>query len=48
MDNYICINGNKVELTEEQIKQLGFEVKKKSPFERVELNNEYFYIEYYK
>jgi hypothetical protein len=37
MDNYICINGNKVELTEEQIKQLGFEVKKEktNPFKRV-------------
>ena len=44
MDNYICINGNKVELTEEQIKQLGFEVKKKSPFERAELNKIYYFI----
>ena len=46
MENYICIHGNKVELTEEQIKQLGFEGKKKSPFKRAELNNGYFYIEY--
>lgn len=37
MENYICIHGNKVELTEEQIKQLGFEVKKENtnPFKRV-------------
>ena len=44
MDNYICINGNKVELTEEQIKQLGFEVKKESPFTK-ERYNEYYYID---
>lgn len=34
MENYICINGNKTELTEEQLKQLGIEVEKKrnNPF----------------
>lgn len=43
MENYICINGNKTELTEEQLKQLGIkEVKVKennhkrnNPFDRV-------------
>ena len=44
MDNYICINGNKTELTEEQLKQLGFEVKKKSPFEKVEYGEMFYYI----
>ena len=36
MENYICINGNKAELTEEQLKQLGInvEVKKETPFTR--------------
>lgn len=36
MENYICINGNKTELTEEQLKQLGIEVKKneETPFTR--------------
>lgn len=36
MDNYIVINGKKVELTEEQLKQLGInaEEKKETPFAR--------------
>lgn len=44
MENYICINGNKTELTEEQLKQLGFEVKKKNPFEKVEYGEMFYYI----
>lgn len=28
MENYICINGKKTELTDEQLKQLGIETKK--------------------
>ena len=37
-ENYIVINGKKIELTEEQLKQLGIESekKRKNPFERVE------------
>lgn len=35
MENYICINGKKAELTEEQMKALGIELPKPSPFERV-------------
>lgn len=35
MENYICINGKKAELTEEQMKALGIELPKKNPFERV-------------
>lgn len=42
MTNYICINGKKAELTEEQLKQLGIELPKaKSPFDRVELSKGY-------
>lgn len=32
MENYICINGKKAELTEEQMKALGIELQKESPF----------------
>lgn len=42
MKNYIVINGKKAELTEEQLKQLGIEVKRKSPFDRVALNENYY------
>lgn len=35
MENYICINGKKAELTEEQLKALGIELPKPNPFERV-------------
>lgn len=45
MDNYICIHGNKVELTEEQIKQLGFEVKE-NPFKRVNIGEKYYFMKY--
>lgn len=34
-ENYIVINGKRAELTEEQLKQLGIEVPKASPFARV-------------
>ena len=34
MTNYICINGKKAELTEEQMKALGIELPKVNPFER--------------
>lgn len=34
MTNYICINGKKAELTEEQMKALGIELPKASPFKR--------------
>ena len=35
MENYICINGKKAELTEEQMKALGIELPKPNPFARV-------------
>ena len=41
LKNYICIDGKKVELTEEQLKVLGIELKKVNPFERVD--NEMYY-----
>jgi hypothetical protein len=43
-ENYIVINGKKIELTEEQMKQLWIEPEKKrnNPFERA--NNEYYLI----
>ena len=45
MKNYICINGNKTELTEEQLKQLGIEIPKANPFERVQKGGKYYCIE---
>ena len=35
MENYIVINGKKAELTDEQLKALGIEVKKKDLFKRI-------------
>ena len=45
-DNYAVINGRRVELTDEQVNMLGVEVEKKrrNPFERVDNDNEYYYI----
>ena len=43
MDNYICINGKKAELTEEQMKALGIDLPK-GPFSRAAVGGEYFYI----
>ena len=45
MTNYICINGKKAELTEEQMKALGIELPKKpSPFNRVRENEFFYYV----
>ena len=46
MENYIVINGRKAELTEEQLKALGIEVKKESPFDRVNEGDQFYYITY--
>lgn len=43
-ENYICINGKRIELTEEQIKQIGIELPKVNPFER-EWVEDYYYID---
>lgn len=42
MENYIVINGKKVELTEEQLKALGIEVERKSIFRPKDY--EYYYV----
>lgn len=47
MTNYICINGKKAELTEEQMKALGIELPKPSPFERVCNHANDFYSYYF-
>ena len=44
MDNYLCINGKKTELTKEQLKQLGIEVPKESFFNRVKRGENYYCI----
>lgn len=45
MENYIVINGKKIELTEEQLKQLGIEDKKRNnPFDRVDKFEHYHFI----
>ena len=44
-ENYIVINGKRAELTEEQLKQLGIEPPKANPFERVQINDIYYYID---
>ena len=46
MTNYICINGKKAELTEEQMKALGIELPKANPFERVCCNDKFYRIGY--
>lgn len=43
-DNYIVINGKRIELTEEQLKALNIEVRK-NPFERVSINKLYYFID---
>ena len=45
MENYICINGKKAELTEEQMKALGIELPKTSPFERVTDREKYYCVD---
>lgn len=45
MENYIVINGKKAELTEEQLKALGIEVKKESPFDRIDYGHYYYRVD---
>lgn len=42
LKNYICIDGKRAPITEEQLKALGIEVKKANPFERIKNQNYYF------
>ena len=44
MDNYICINGKKAELTEEQLEKLGIKLPNVNPFTRVNKGAKYFTI----
>jgi len=46
-ENYIVINGKKADLTPEQLKALGIEVKKKNPFDKPDVDDEYFFISTY-
>ena len=43
-ENYLVLNGKRVDLTEEQLKALGI-VTKKNPFERVAKSEPYYYID---
>ena len=46
MDNYIMFEGQKIPLTDEQVEMIkSCADKKKSPFERVEYNQRYYYID---
>ena len=46
-ENYIVINGKKIELTEEQLKALGIKVetKRKNPFKDVDRFEDYYFVE---
>ena len=44
-ENYLMLNGKRIDLTEEQVKTLTAE-EKKSPFERMKKGDKYFFIEY--
>lgn len=43
-NNYAVINGKRIELTDEQVKTLGIEIRK-NPFERVAKSEKYCYID---
>ena len=44
MENYIMLNGKKIPLTEEQIKLIQADVPEKSPFDRADEGEIYYYI----
>lgn len=44
MDNYICINGKKAELTEEQLEKLGIKLGTPSSFDRQDNGDKYYFI----
>lgn len=44
MDNYICINGKKAELTEEQLKKLGIKLEMLGSFDRQDNGDTYYSI----
>lgn len=47
MNNYAVINGKRIELTDEQVKALGVEVKteRKNPFDEVNRFEDYYFVE---
>ena len=45
MENYIMLNGKKIPLTEEQIKLIQADMPEKSPFDRADEGETYYYIE---
>ena len=46
MENYIMLNGKKIPLTEERIKLIQADVPEKSPFDRADEGETYYYIDY--
>lgn len=44
MDNYICINGKKAELTKEQLEKLGIKLETSSSFDRQDNGDKYYFI----
>lgn len=44
MENYIVINGKKTELTKEQLEKLGIKPERNNPFDRVDLDEDYFVV----
>ena len=44
MDNYICINGKKAKLTEEQLKKLGIKLEMLGSFDRQDNGGTYYFI----
>ena len=45
MDNYLVVNGIKIELTEKQLKALGIEVSNVISFKRAKVGEDYWYID---
>lgn len=43
-ENYIMLGGKKIPLTDEQVKLIQADVPKKSPFDRVDMGDTYYYI----
>lgn len=44
-ENYIMLGGKKIPLTDEQIKLIRGEVPEKSPFDRADLNDKFYFVE---
>ena len=44
-ENYIMLNGKKIPLTDEQIKLIQSDAPEKSPFDRADLNDKFYFVE---